>query len=156
MPSFWAFFQEIWFVNGILKFQDIMSSVFNNLRVISDSTDKNLYTWQFSFVHSMGCLLRKCKVFLSSPLIWYKDAFISWQGVQFNRVFEIFALKKPEINFVLPFCMNIVALIYWRDEPVVMISWFFGIGRVIVFVVSNAFWNFYILEKVGMSILFLN
>ena len=31
------------------------------------------------------------------------------QGVQFICVFESFALKNPEINFVLPLCMNIVA-----------------------------------------------
>lgn len=132
-----------------------MSSVFNNSTVISDSTDKNLYTWQFSFVHSMGCLLRKSKILLSFPLIWYKDTFISWQGVQFNRVFEIFALKNPEINFVLPFCMKVVvAPIYWQDVSVVMISWSFGIGRVILFVVSNAFWIFTFLRKLGCPFYF--
>lgn len=142
-------FQETWFVNGILKFPDIMSSVFNN------STGKNLYTWQFSFVHSMGYLLRKSKILLSFPLIWYKDTFISWQGVQFNRVFEIFALKNPEINFVLPFCMKVVvAPIYWQDVSVVMISWSFGIGRVILFVVSNAFWIFTFLRKLGCPFYF--
>ena len=33
------------------------------------------------------------------------------QGVLFNCVFESFALKTPEINFVLPLCMNIVVLL---------------------------------------------
>ena len=132
-----------------------MSSVFNNSTVISDSTDKNLYIWQFSFVHPMRCLLRKSKILLSFPLIWYKDTFISWQGVQFNRVFEIFALENPEINFVLPFCMNVVvAPIYWQDVSVVMISRSFGIGRVILFVVSNAFWIFTFLRKLGCPFYF--
>ena len=33
------------------------------------------------------------------------------QGVLFNCVFESFALKTPEINFVSPLCMNIVVLL---------------------------------------------
>ena len=39
---FERFFQKTLFEKGILKFPDIISSVFNNLTVISDSTDKNL------------------------------------------------------------------------------------------------------------------
>ena len=39
---FERFFQETLFEKGILKFPDIISSVLNNLTIISDSTEKIL------------------------------------------------------------------------------------------------------------------
>ena len=42
------------------------------------------------------------------------------QGVLFNCIFESFALKIPEINFVSPLCMNIVVTITDRQRPLVI------------------------------------
>ena len=66
------------------------------------------------------------------------------QSLQFNCAFDSFAPKNSEFNFVLPLRMNIVAPIAWQNVSILMISWSFGTGRVIVFAVSNAFCKFII------------
>lgn len=66
------------------------------------------------------------------------------QGVQLNCAFKSFGPKNSKINFVLPLRMNIVAPIAWQNVSILMISWSFGTGRVIVFAVSNAFCKFII------------